>query len=201
MSRSWREPVDRRREWTAAPPRWAAPAVLAALALLCLTPPAAVAQSRMEQAFLHAAAAHFGVAEGEVLMLARGAVSVGEIPVVLHLAQRAGVSAEAILALRRAGRSWSDLIRQYRMHAGQLHVPLEPVPAAGPLAPAYAAYASRPRDAWAVIVLPDEALVALVNLRFLMDYLDQTPDRVALALTETGDAVAAYGRLLGRNRP
>jgi len=163
-----------------------------------VTAAAAAGQTREERAYLRSAANHFGMGEGEVAVLSEGGAAPGEIPVVLHIATRAGVSAEAILALRRSGRSWNDLLRRYGMHAGQLHVVLDPVPREGPLAAAYAAFADRPREAWAVINLPDEAVVALVNLHFLVEYLDLSPDRVAEALTRASSPVEAYRELLSR---
>lgn len=171
---------------------------LAAAAVLAATAGPSLGQSREERAFLRSAATHFGVAEGEVAVLAQGGASTQEIPVVLRIATGAGVSAEAVLALRRDGRSWSDLIRRYGIHAGQLHVPLQAAPETGPLAPAYTAFAERPRSSWSVISLSDEAVVALVNLRFMLEYLELPPDRVAQALTRAGNAVEAYRELLSR---
>lgn len=193
MRRSWRERIGSRE----GPVRdgVAAAVVLAAL-LLTATP--AEAQSREEQAFLRSAATHFRVEEGEVAVLARGSgATPEEIPLVLHIATGAGVSAEAILALRRSGRSWSELLRRYGMHAGQLHVPLESDPVEGPLAEAYREFAARPRNSWPVISLSDQALVSLVNLHFLTEYLDVPPERVARALTEARSPVQAYRTLLG----
>lgn len=171
---------------------------LAAAAVLLTTALPALGQTREERAYLRSAASHFDVGEGEVAFLAQGGASIQEIPVVLHIATGAGVSAEAVLALRRDGRSWSDLLRRYGMHAGQLHVRLETAPETGPLAPAYTAFAERPRSSWAVISLSDEALVALVNLRFMVEYLELTPERVAQAITRTGNAVEAYRELMSR---
>lgn len=172
-----------------------------ALAAVALGTGGAAGQSREEQAYLRSAANHFGVAEGEVRVLSQGGAATEEIPVVLYIATGAGVSAEAILALRRDGRSWSEMLRRYGMHAGQLHVVLDPVPAAGPLASAYAAFAERPRSAWHVITLPDQAVVALVNLSFLSEYLELSPDRVAQALTDARSPVEAYRALLSRRAP
>lgn len=183
MRRSWRDGIGRG---------------LLALTALALTAGAAAGQSREEQAYLRSAANHFHVGEGEVGVLSEGGAALEEIPVVLYVATRAGVSAEAILALRRSGRSWSDLMRRYGLHAGQLHLILDVVPTEGALGVAYAAFAERPRNAWSVIALPDDAVVALVNLHFLVEYLELPPDRVAQALAQAGSPVAAYRMLLSR---
>lgn len=171
---------------------------LLAGALLALAAAGVEGQTREERAYLRSAANHFRMGEGEVVVLSQGSASLPEIPVVLHIATRAGVSAEAVLALRRDGRSWSELMRRYGLHAGQLHVALEAAPETGPLAPAYTAFSERPRSAWSVITLADESLVALVNLNFLADYLELPPDRVADALTRAANPVDAYRELLTR---
>lgn len=183
MRRSWRDGIAR---------------ALLALTFLVVAAGAAAAQSREEQAYLRSAANHFHMGEGEVVVLSEGGAALEEIPVVLYIATQAGVSAEAILALRRSGRSWSDLLRRYGMHAGQLYVILDANPTEGALGVAYAAFAERPRNAWSVITLPDEALVALVNLNFLVEYLELPPDRVAQALAQAASPIAAYRALMSR---
>lgn len=148
------------------------------------------------RAYLRSVAVHFDQDAGEVLVLLEGASRPEELPVALLVASRSGVSPEAVLALRRSGRSWAELLRAYGMHAGQLYVPLDAVPEAGPLAQAYGAFADRSRESWPVIRLPDEAVIALVHLRFLAGYLEVPPDRVAQALAGSPTPVSAYRTLL-----
>ena len=52
-----------------------------------------------------------------------------------------------------------------------------------------------------MIRLTDDAVIALVNLRFLTEYLDLPPERVAAAISEEASVVEAYRRLLGRPTP
>jgi hypothetical protein len=153
-------------------------------------------QTREERAFMRSAANHFGVAEGEVAFLAQGGATPDEIPVVLHLARSAGVSAEAILSLRRGGAEWTDLLRRYGMHVGLLYVELREVPSEGALGRAYEAFAARSRSSWQVIRLPDDQVVALVALDFLSEYLDIPPDEVAAELATSLSPVEAYRALL-----
>lgn len=196
MNRSW----NRRVGGSAVGARWVRRSLLTLAGIgMCLSwAGSAEAQTREEQAFLRSAANHFGFAEREVAFLAQGGASPDEIPVVLHLAREAGVSAEAILALRRGGHSWTDLLRRYGMHAGQLYVDLETVPREGALGRAYEAFAGRPRASWEVIRLPDDQIVALVALGFLTRYLQMSPERVAAALAGSLSPVEAYRTLLGR---
>ena len=146
-------------------------------------------------------AIHYGQTAGEVAILAEGRVPSDEIPVALTIARHAGVSAEAVLALHRNGRAWADLLVRYGLHAGRLHVPLQRPPTEGPGGEAYTAFAERDPSSWRVIRLSDEAVVYLVNLRFLSEHLELPPQQVADALTAEGSAVAAHGVLLRSRTP
>lgn len=192
MRRSWRAPI--RGRGVRALPGALSPGLLL---LVVLAAPTA-AQEGGERAFLRSAAIHFDSDPGEVSMLAEWAGAAEEVPVALHLARHAGVSAEAILAFRRGGRSWADLLVRYGLHAGHLHIPLVTPPGDGPLGAAYAAYAERSPESWRIIRLPDESVVALVNLLFLSEHLELPAEEVASALTRYGSAVAAHGSLRGR---
>ena len=150
---------------------------------------------------MRSAASYFGVAPGEAVFLAERLDSATELPVVLHLASGAGISPEAVLAMRGRGLPWGELLPRYGLHAGALHVPLDRAPDAGALASAYRAFQDRPPDAWRVINLSDEAVVALVNLAFMADHLELPPARVADALARSGDPVLAYRDLLRRRLP
>ena len=160
---------------------------------------AAAGQTREEMAYIRSAANHFGVAEGEAVFLAGGGVRPAEIPVLLRVAQGAGISAEAILSLRRDGMSWADLLRRYAMHSGQLYVELDQIPSEGSLGEAYEAFAARPRSSWQVIRLPDDQVVALVALDFMSEYLELPPEEVAAALATALSPVEAYRALLTRH--
>jgi hypothetical protein len=89
-----------------------------------------------EAAYLRAVARYFQLPEGEVSILAHWDLPADEIPVVLFVAQRAGVSAEALVALRESGRSWNQLAATYNIGANALHVPIRDPSMAGVLRPA-----------------------------------------------------------------
>lgn len=154
-----------------------------------------------EVAYLRSAAIHFDYTPGEVAMLAEDGVSADELPVALLIARSSGVSASAVLALRRSGRAWADLLVRYGLHAGRLYIPLESPPAEGAGADAYEAFASREPRSWRVIRLPDEAVVYLVNLDFLSHHLEVPPDQVAQVLTREGSSVQAHHHLLRARAP
>lgn len=171
------------------------PALLAILLAVAVTAPAALTAQSGD--YLTAVAEHFQVPASEVGILAQSRISAPEIPVVLFVSARAGASPDALLALRRGGRSWSEISSRYGLHAGTFHVDLGGAAPAGALAAAYEAYGSRDPSGWPAISLSDEAIVALVHIRFLSAYLSQPAGRVARVVATSGPGAPALTALRG----
>jgi hypothetical protein len=172
-----------------------------AVFLLAMMPFAAVAsaaqqQSAAEQAYFRAVARYFQLPEAEVSILANWEIPAEEIPVLLFVARRAGVSSEALVALRESGRSWIELADRYQIGARALHVPLHDASAAGRLAPLYNTFRDTPVDRWGDIRLRSEDIVALVNVRVLAQSLSVAPDEVMRRTATTSSFVELYAQLI-----
>ena len=170
-----------------------------AVILLCLAAPAALEAQRGgagnsdEAVFLRVVGEHFDTPHGEVRVLARWSLSAREIPVVLRLAKRAGVSPDVVVARRRNGDSWMEIAQGYSAHAGDFHVPIDGSP--GFLKAAYDRFSARPASQWRDISLSDAEIVGLVNIRFLSRALELRPERVVEAMGDGNDIVAVFIRL------
>jgi hypothetical protein len=133
-----------------------------------------------ERAYFRAVAGFFQVAEGELAILAHGGeIPAEELPVALFMARRGGVSPEAVIALRGSGRGWPELAQRFGVGANALHVPLGDGVAMGTLAPLYRRFSATPVDQWQTLILSDNEIVALVNVRVLAQALGVEPDQVA----------------------
>ncbi len=154
----------------------------------------ATGQSVLE-VYFRAVAEYFELPPSEVSILGQWRLPAEEIPVVLFVADRAGVSPEAVVALRTSGRGWGELARRYRLDAAQFHVPIPESAAAGVLEGAYRSYRSLPATRWREITLGDEEIVGLVNLRLLSETLRRAPAAV-LAAAGGGSWVDLYVRLM-----
>jgi len=150
--------------------------------------------------YFGAVAEYFVLPRSEVDILGEWRLPAEEIPVVLWLARRGGVSPEAVVALRRSGQGWAALAGRYRMGPAQFHVPLPESAPAGPLAGAYERFRSLPAARWREIELSDADIVGLVNLRFLSETLRRAPVDV-LAERSRGSWVEVCARLIGGGRP
>jgi hypothetical protein len=163
---------------------------------LAAAAPGAQGQSGAEQAYYRAVARYFQLPESEVSILADWDLPADEIPVLLFVARRAGVSAEALVALREAGRSWIELSDRYQIGARALHVPLHDPAAAGRLSGLYETFGSTPVDRWGDIRLSSEDIVALVNVRVLSQSLGLSPDEIMRRTANAGSFVELYSQLI-----
>lgn len=153
-------------------------------------------ESAAERAYLRAVAGYFQMPESEVSILAHWDLPTDEIPVALFVARRAGVSAEALVALRESGRTWTSLAGSYNVGANALHVPLHDPGSAGVLRRAYESFGQAPVSEWSSIRLDDREIVALVNVRVLADALGVAPDEVARRTGSSSSFVELYAQLL-----
>ncbi|GMV07859.1 MAG: hypothetical protein AMXMBFR53_41340 [Gemmatimonadota bacterium] len=168
------------------------------LALLAVMLGAAGAAA--QEAYFGAVAEFFALPRSEVAILAEWPLPADEIPVVLFLARRAGISPEALVALRDSGRGWSELAGRYRVDASHFHVPLGDGTDARRLDAAYRQFRGLPPGRWGEVSLRDEDIVSLVNLRVLSQTLRRSPDEI-LAQAGAGPWADLYARLMGGSRP
>jgi len=171
-------------------------ALLVLLTVVCATRVSA-SQDPAQRAYYRAVAGFFSVPESEVAILGHGGeVPAEEIPVVLFMARRGGVSAEAVVALRGSGRTWPDLAQRFGVGANALHVPLNDPSAAGILTPLYQRFTSTPLEQWPTLRFEGSEIVALVNVRVLSQALGVEPDQVARRAGTVPTFVDVYATFL-----
>ena len=139
----------------------------------------------------------FSVSTDEVGILAEWGLQRDEIVVVLFVSRSAGVSPDAVASLRSSGRPWANILQTYSLGAGALWLPFPAGASLGPLEATYRMFSNTPRNAWASIGLPDETVIALVNLRVLARALGVPMSRVLRAWVDDGDFVSVHQRLTG----
>lgn len=147
-------------------------------------------------AYFGAVAEFFGLPASEVAILGEARLPAQEIPVVLFVARRAGISPEAVVALRGSGQGWTELARRYGLDAAHFHVPLPDGASAGRLGAAYGQYRATPTSRWGEVRLTEDDIVSLVNVRVLAQTLRRSPADV-LAAAESGSWLEVYRRLIG----
>lgn len=175
------------------PVQWATLAALILATASGVTAQQRVADAPQVQEYFRGVASYFRLPAEEVFILGDWRLPPEEVPVVLFLSRRAGVSPEAIAALRRNGQSWDELTRRYELGSEIYRVAL---PAdAGSLTRAHSLFQGRPSSQWGSIELTDLEIVSLVNLKVLSEVLSSPPARVLEARDRAGSYPEAYRRL------
>ena len=149
-----------------------------------------------QEAYFRAVGEFFDVPAFELEILRDWSLPPDEIPVILFVAERAGVVPEALVALRRSGESWTRLAERYGVGAPELHVPLSDQAATGPLNAVYKRFRELPTSRWREIRLAPGEIVALVNLRLLSQTLGVSPAEVLSRAGSTDSFVQLYGELI-----
>jgi hypothetical protein len=176
--------------------------LVGALALFsAAVPPESSAQevaSGIREAYFRAVSEHFQVPLEEVRILADWGLTSDEVPVALFLARRGGVSTDALIGLRRGGRSWPEVAARVGLGARAFHISLPEGESLGLLTRVYGEFRSRAVVEWDQIRLEDPEVIALVNLRVLSEQAEVPALRVLRSREEAGSFTAAYPLLRRR---
>ena len=156
------------------------------------------ADAAVRDAFFRAVGDHFTVPVQEVTIISGWGLSSDEVPVVLFLAQKAGVSPDALIGVRRGGRPWLDVAGRFGLDARAFHLPLPADGDLGTLTRAYGEFRRRPAGEWSLVRLEDLEVITLVNLRVLSEQTGATPLMVLRKWEEAGSFVASYPLLIRR---
>lgn len=122
---------------------------------------------------------YFRVPQREVIIIRERHIPVEEIPVVLLIAQRARVAPASIINLRLGGKSWLDITVHYGLSPEiyYVHVPAT-VRVGPPYGKAYGHYKNKPKKEWKTIVLRDDEVINLVNLKFVSEHYGHPAEEV-----------------------
>jgi len=153
------------------------------------------ANAAVKDAYFRALADHFEVSIGEVAIVGDWDLEPDEVPVVLFLSRRAGVSPDALIGLRRSGRPWREVASGLGLSVGSFHIPMPGDAPLGSLERAYGEFRVRPSRDWNQIELTDPEIIYLVNLRVLSEQVGVTPLWVLQCREEAGSFVAGFARL------
>lgn len=120
---------------------------------------------------------HYKVAEKDVIVLKKQKVPDEELPVVFYLSNRAYVTPAAIIKLRLSGKSWMDITFHYGLTAEVFYVPVKEV-SGPPYGKAYGHFKNKKKTEWRKIRFSDAEIVNFVNLKFISEHYDYSPDEV-----------------------
>lgn len=125
--------------------------------------------------FATAAASYYGYPSREVIVLPQYGIAEEEIPVALYIARKAKVQPLTIVNLRKSGLSWMAIANRYHISPADFYFPATAEISSPPYGKAYGYYRNLPKKEWHTIVLDDDDIINLVNLRFISDSRHVSP--------------------------
>lgn len=121
---------------------------------------------------------YFRVPQHDVIIIRERHIPDEEIPVVLFLAKKAHVAPATIIDLKLRGKTWMDITLHFGLSPEIFYVPVKAVVVGPPYGKAYGYYKNKPKKEWKKIVLSDDDVVNLVNLKFISEYHRYSPEKV-----------------------
>jgi hypothetical protein len=131
------------------------------------------------RSFYLAVGDYYRVPEKEVIIIKEKHIPDEDIPVVLFIAGRAHVAPATIIDLRLRGKSWMDISLHFGLSPEIFYVPVKEADVIGPpYGKAYGYYKKKPRKDWKKIMLTDDDVINLRNLRFISEHYGYAPEKV-----------------------
>ncbi|UCE65106.1 MAG: hypothetical protein JSU85_09510 [Candidatus Zixiibacteriota bacterium] len=120
---------------------------------------------------------HYGVKEREIEKVRARSLPDDEMAVVFFLSSRTGISPVVLVDLRLGGISWMDITFRYGLTAELYYVRFASDPGP-PYGNAWGHYKKIPRKKWGKIQLADDDIINLVNLKFLAEKHQCSPEKI-----------------------
>lgn len=122
---------------------------------------------------------YFSVPQQQIIIVKENNIPDEEMPVVFFIAQQANVPVMTIINMRLSGKSWTSITLNLGLSPAIFYVPVTTVVVTGtPYGHAYGYYKNKPRKMWNKIVLDDDDVVNLVNLKFVSQHYGYPPEQV-----------------------
>lgn len=128
--------------------------------------------------FFFAVGDYYRIPQREVMIIRERGIPPYEVPVVLFVAKRAHVTPEIIMDLRLLDNPWLYTTIHFGLGPEIFYVPLSVVVRDPPYDKAYGYYRHKPKKDWKTIVLSDEDIINLVNLKFMSEYYAYPPEKI-----------------------
>jgi len=120
---------------------------------------------------------YYKVPQTEILIVKERKIPDEEIPVVLFIAKKANVTPKTIINLRISGKSWMDITFHFGLSPEIFYVPVKEVHGP-PYGKAYGHFKKNSNKKRKDIILGDDDVINLVNLKFTSEYYNCTPEEI-----------------------
>ncbi len=150
------------------------------------------------KSFYVAVGEEYQVPEKEIVVAREHKVPDDELPVLFYIANRADVRPKAVLDLRLSGLSWMEISLHFGLHADVFYVDTKG-DYGPPYGKAFGHFKHRSRRQWREIRLGDTDIINLVNLRFMSEHYNCSPEEV-IKMREKGKSFTDINKNIKKAR-
>jgi hypothetical protein len=116
--------------------------------------------------------------QSEIIIIRERGIPPYEIPVVLFVAKRAHVAPEIITDFRLRDNAWLYTALRFGVGPETFYVPVRVVVRDSVYGKAYGYYKNKPKKEWRTIMLSDDDIINLVNLKLMSEYYGYPPEKI-----------------------
>ncbi len=121
---------------------------------------------------------YYRISQKEILIISERGIPPYEIPVVLFIAKRAHVAPEIIMILRLRDNTWLHTTLHFGLGAEIFYFPVGGVVKDPPYGRVYGYYQHKPKKEWKTILLRDDDIINLVNLKLMSEHYGYPPEKI-----------------------
>ena len=121
---------------------------------------------------------YYRVPQKEIIIIRERGIPPYEIPVVLFIAKRARVAPDVITVLRLRDNAWLHTTLRFGLGPEIFYFPVGGVVRDPPYGRAYGYYKHKPKKEWKTILLRDDDIINLVNLKLMSEHYGYPPEKI-----------------------
>jgi hypothetical protein len=121
---------------------------------------------------------YYRVPQKEIIIIRERGIPPYEIPVVLFIAKRAHVAPEIITVLRLRDNAWLHTTLRLGLGPEIFYFPVGGVVRDPPYGRVYGYYQHKPKKEWKTILLRDDDIINLVNLKLISEHYGYPPEKI-----------------------
>jgi len=128
--------------------------------------------------FFLAVGDHYRISQTEVLIIRKRGMPAYEIPVVLFIAKRAHIAPEIVADFRLRDNTWLYTTLRFGLGPEIFYVPVGVVVKDSLYGKVCGYYKHKPKKEWKTIVLSDDDIINLVNLKLMSEHYGCPPEKI-----------------------
>ncbi len=121
---------------------------------------------------------YYRIPQTEIIIIWKRGIPAYEIPVVLFIAKRAHVAPEIVMDFRLRDNTWLYTTLRFGLGPEIFYVPLGVAAKDSLYRKVYGYYEHKPKKEWKTIVLSDDDIINLVNLKLMSEHYGYPPEKI-----------------------